>query len=906
MSDIFSVVQCPGCEKSLKIKMSTAHRRVRCRSCKCIFSISVQSDESELRQEAVDNSGMELSNFWLNLFGGILILGAVSLLLNFALGPIAAITLFLLTGFVALSFWKPALVLQGLNFTTQFVNNIRNRVRLQEKEIDSTFHSATANKPPVVEKNFSPENRSSTFNEDLVEIQPASHPNSRQSGFIIRRSEVKHSLWSKNADANVRFLGTDGYLDHCGVITASPLVYFLKGKTRDPFDASLIESDLKVATSGRGSSDLPYWPSYRECSPSQRRNYLAWLESGRKDPNTELGYVFIHFYGLERRALVDQKDHSLVIQEVLRLLPIYGFSNSFKRYATDLLWACLINHPELQELPLSVLNQVIESTPYWSEDSKAAMLAIFAMRGEALPPSAALIVAQHDARSPRSVIIQRHKDRFTELFKTRFNEKYPSGMPLKSAKREYRLEYRPASATLSGYRGDSSPFTFKLPNISGIPSQFKTLLEIWNSAIEDLRAFDRAHKKADSGEITADMYEKLPLELREGDHPQFDRWYSLIQQFSNESGWCLIPVGELAELQGIDKRSKLTKKQCSDLLQTADCMDLCLEPDSRESGQTYHWDSYVSIFPREDSTEGNLNSYHAASILLRLGMSIAAADGVVDDMELKSITSHLEQYFELSPQESIRLEHLAYLLSVHPDKYTKLGKQLKALPEVRREAIGEYLIAIAAADGIITEEEVSSLKKAYKSLDLEPSRIEELSAGNIAPEESEDSSVDLLLDQDRIREILQETKQVSDYLKDVMLEDGTDTESDQMEATGNESRISAESQKKTEAVATINELDHQVNVKDEQIHDGGESQAESLKYDGLPSRFHPFLEKIMTRNEWTRSELDQLAREHSLMLNGTIESINEWSLEVCGDWLIDDQEDRIVVTQNLFLSEKST
>jgi len=45
---------------------------------------------------------------------------------------------------------------------------------------------------------------------------------------------------------------------------------------------------------------LTYWPAYGSLPPSTRRAYLHWLATDRSDPNTNIGYVFLYFYGLER------------------------------------------------------------------------------------------------------------------------------------------------------------------------------------------------------------------------------------------------------------------------------------------------------------------------------------------------------------------------------------------------------------------------------------------------------------------------------------------------------------------------------------------------------------------------------------------------------------------------------
>lgn len=65
-------------------------------------------------------------------------------------------------------------------------------------------------------------------------------------------------------------------------------------------EPALIDTRLRVdqprpALSGE---DMPYWPSYSEIAPSSRGAYLDWLASGRSDPNANIGYVFLFFYGL--------------------------------------------------------------------------------------------------------------------------------------------------------------------------------------------------------------------------------------------------------------------------------------------------------------------------------------------------------------------------------------------------------------------------------------------------------------------------------------------------------------------------------------------------------------------------------------------------------------------------------
>lgn len=56
---------------------------------------------------------------------------------------------------------------------------------------------------------------------------------------------------------------------------------------------------------------LGYWPSYASLSKGCRGAYLDWLASDRSNPNTPIGYVFIYFYGFERRV-IENKSNPIV------------------------------------------------------------------------------------------------------------------------------------------------------------------------------------------------------------------------------------------------------------------------------------------------------------------------------------------------------------------------------------------------------------------------------------------------------------------------------------------------------------------------------------------------------------------------------------------------------------------
>ena len=85
--------------------------------------------------------------------------------------------------------------------------------------------------------------------------------------------------------------------------------------------------------------DMSYWPSYSEMTTASRAAFLNWLAESRPG-GAYIGYVFLFFYGIERRVLIDldcsdpgSGEVGELIAEVERLLALYGENNSFGGYA---------------------------------------------------------------------------------------------------------------------------------------------------------------------------------------------------------------------------------------------------------------------------------------------------------------------------------------------------------------------------------------------------------------------------------------------------------------------------------------------------------------------------------------------------------------------------------------------
>lgn len=77
---------------------------------------------------------------------------------------------------------------------------------------------------------------------------------------------------------------------------------------------------------------MPYWPHYIEMTPRQRYKYLEWLRDVERP--IDMGYVFIYYYGLERKMLTENFDKAF--DEIIKLRNFHT-NKSFLKYSENAL-----------------------------------------------------------------------------------------------------------------------------------------------------------------------------------------------------------------------------------------------------------------------------------------------------------------------------------------------------------------------------------------------------------------------------------------------------------------------------------------------------------------------------------------------------------------------------------------
>jgi uncharacterized tellurite resistance protein B-like protein len=713
--------------------------------------------------------------------------------------------------------------------------------------------------------------------------------------------------WDQQAEATAgQWVFSEQPFNLRGRTIPRPMLYVGKCPKDAYPDAAMIDPSWTVAKHvGQNVPEMGYWPSYRDMRPQQRLVYLRWLEGGRVDPNIQIGYVFVFYYGLERRLLVDGLDVQPIVTEVKRLRGIHADNGSFAGYSERLL--AFVGCRDLSELAEEELGGYFPRVEerFCDEDTLNAVLAWHALNKRPLHWEWGLRIAQQDPRSPSSVIVNRVSEEFRDLFQRRYQEQFPSGLFLKTSKRPRRVTYHPASATLSARANSDqgrAQFETLVPDALRLTSQFKPLVELYSNCIEDLRAFSRAKSKASHSEdLTAAAWEKLPPELRENtEHPDHAVWSGIVADHAGEGTTAYVPVGNLATANGLEHRTKLTTAQASKIAETASFLGYGVEPDPRLTRCGWAWDGKVAVFHEEQPNQHlrRESPYGSASVLLRLSLSIAVADGDACRDEIETVERFMENQFMLSPSEKKRLEALGNILLQGPISLAGVGKRIvERLDENQRRQVGQFLIAVAAVDGVFQKSEIAALKRAYRSIGLDPqeavhqvnrmcvetgAKVDEpvvVRRGREArpgepipappPVDAPVERATVSLDRRAIAKILVETQAVSQLLGQVLAVEDEEEEHQSCQAPPPSKAACASS------------------VPPESSPDSSEARIAGVDVRELDPRYQELLAQLLTQKAWDASSLRDVASRCGVMPAGAIESINEWSDEELGDFLIE-------------------
>ena len=637
-------------------------------------------------------------------------------------------------------------------------------------------------------------------------------------------------------------------------------------------DPCLIDPSKSVASHGDYTErQMDYWPSYSEISPSARRAYLNWLAGGRQDPEADVGYVFIFFYGLERRAILDASkdeaakgDWSMIAAELRRLLDIYGAkSGSFQSYAGSLLdWVSLAEHPEKAYLkPIPSFPKTYELPLYIR-----VALGQAAVDGVPVPAQLALAWAKLDPTSYLRTPATRCAEEFDKLFVSKYHETFGEGLVLPRNKTKIKLVHRPASAGFRGYTDLSLSFG-NTPDVTVLTGPINKLRQVVEAATKELEPFSRYVGRNPDSRHALEGLLQLPATL----WPEGAQ--KALHALKARMGEGMIAMSFHELLSSLDAKTTLTRDRTLALARALESLNIGIEPDVLGGAKLPKADEKVVLFsvPPGEVTSRSTPAYQAAVLTLDLASAVAAADGEFSVQEMGHLRAQVQSWAHLTPNHVRRLLAHLRLLMTTPASLTTLRKKLEPLDAGAKETIAAFMATVAQSDGDVSPTEVKMLEKVYKALGVEPKKVfsdVHAVAAGAKPTAAATATVEetgFKLDPARIAALQKDTEAVSALLSGIFKEESPPEP------------VFAEAEPEGDVEPTPSGLL------------------------GLDEAHSALARLLLSRPEWTKDELSDAAADLDLMIDGAIETLNDAAFDL-HDVPFTEGED--VVTVNPELLEK--
>jgi tellurite resistance protein len=651
-------------------------------------------------------------------------------------------------------------------------------------------------------------------------------------------------------------------------------------------DPSMTDVDLPVRKLNPGETPpfIGYYPSYISFSPESRDIYLQWLAGGRSDPSTDIGYVFVFFYGLERRLLSDaRKDEQAkaevpaILTEVKRLLGIYGENNSFRGYATSFVEFCQYLYL------LSSTDPQPPTEPRRGDFSLPLRFALadFSLGSRPIPPEWALSWLEQSLEYYPRTPARRCREEFVRLFHIRYRAEFGDGLVVKPNKTQLQFQYRAASGAFPG------PLVLEAkgaPDITALKTPVNKFKEIAESCSDDLDSYSRRIGAGEGRPLSAIAL--LPRELlAESQTPEFLKLKEWLKLTVGSAAVTSVDLKTLLGFFSLEDCPKVPKADALFVVQLLGKLGYGFEPDPRFTGEAIEPAGSCVLFSADGAlTAAPTAAYKTALVMMRLATTVVAADGTIGDSEKQVLENHIESVLDLSAAERTRLATYVHWLLLGVPDLAGMKKRLATWTPAQKLSAIRFMLFVANADNRIDPEEIKVLTKVYKLFELDPetlysdlhavqTRPDELPATILQPDaRTTDRAIPkrtsvsrkkrpsgVALDAEAIQRTLEETHQVQQLLASVFVEEDVATP--------------AVSSPAAPAIGAVSLL-------------------------GLDTTHSSLLARLLTKPDWSRADLETLCAEFQVMADGAIDTINTAALEQYGDSLFD-MADSLQVNQDI-------
>lgn len=539
---------------------------------------------------------------------------------------------------------------------------------------------------------------------------------------------------------------------------------------------ALVDPTLSVATDADSlGTTLGYWPNYSELTPSARRAYLEWLASGRCAPNAPIGYVFVYFYGLERRLIAEknENDARAILAEARRLLDIYGDNHSFRNYCSALI--------EAGELIFDIAppgNAIsLDMRRGWEIPIGIRVWLGRKVRdGIAIDSDDALCWAlTHPQLYPRTAV-SRCFDQFCALWRYRFAERFPDGIKVRGGKTRLQFNYRAASGEFNAHAELED-----LPDIGAIAGPVTKLEALLTECTEELDPLSRFLGRNPDERATLLAAALCPAAaLDDRAETLLTAARTLLFDGKSKDGLAQRSLGQVLEVLAgnpgplaADRRAFLSKR----LPEILDVMQIGFEPDKRYGpAPTLSDSTMLCLFEMGKPMKAHQEreECRSARTMIEIAVLAAKADDQVVEAEMSVILDDVTQIAGLDSNDHHRLRAHAQALASNPSKMRAATTRLLALPDAEKDRVLTTAVRAILADQRVLPSEVRFLEGLYKSLGKSQDEVyARLHAGVDIPrtQRAGRNKPTHAIDGERLERLRQETTAVSTMLSNIFREE---------------------------------------------------------------------------------------------------------------------------------------
>ncbi|MBY3201332.1 TerB N-terminal domain-containing protein [Rhizobium laguerreae] len=647
-----------------------------------------------------------------------------------------------------------------------------------------------------------------------------------------------------------------------------------KSGARHENENCLINPKLSVGRNGDPTgATMGYWPSYSNITPEARRSYLEWLAGPRSDPNTYIGYVFLYFYGLERRLMLetDAVDAAVVADEVRRLIDVYGHSNSFRRYATELLAAYEVatHFPDANWIP------EVSENGYEVPTSIKVALGMRVKDGRPIEPELLLkYVLSHPETSVRTPA-RRAPILLKELFTEEIGRLHPEGLKIGGGR---------FKAIATSYRACSGSFTTDvkamggaLPDITGRAEPITTARAIFDACSDKLDGYSRALGRSSEAAPSLAAVAKLPERQRRVVADGL-KGRPLAKLDDLSTGFELVSVRELISQLGLDGSSPVGKGKLREAAQLLAAFGFGYTADPAFSLSTHKADDALIVFKIDDASAIESEpiasgAFRALQMSTMLGMIIGHADGEFDDVERNALADRIASATNISSTDRTRLMAEMKVHEKEPHRLDEWTKRLKDLQEGAREGIADLLVDIATADGSLHASEVKKLEVLFKRMNVDEKSLYRRLHERRSSRSSDDDTPEMVIAPEIGPAAIPIPPRPSDNVT-------TRIDVARLVSIRNETRLTA-------SVLTEIFADEEEELSDAFAPVDPGFIDEHDMFDGLERRYGALLTELRNSDVWTAADFDNLVRQAGLMPGAALEAINNWALDRYDELLIE-------------------